>query len=202
MARSAEGGVDGSDRETGALRRRARDRSPSSSPISTISAASLYDNHYAAGLGLGDVDAVPVDEADRLAFRRDAQRRGHLMAGPHQPSRNRPRPVRPRQRHRADDPGGGAHALPDDGQGRQAAPVRGRQPDPDLHQPDRARASTASSISRSSAIARSTRTAGSPPRAATIPGHRPASASKMFNERFRQRQMGTVPCRRRLQRSP
>ena len=54
-------------------------------------------------LGARDGHAVPVDEADRFALRRHAQRTGHLLAGAHQGQGWHPDAVPSRHRHRADD---------------------------------------------------------------------------------------------------
>jgi hypothetical protein len=59
--------------------------------------------HYSDGqlplsgrLGARDGHAVPVDQADRLALRRHAQRPGHVLAGTHQGQGWHPDPVPPR----------------------------------------------------------------------------------------------------------
>ena len=86
-----------------------------------------YDNHYAVGLGLGDVDAVPVDEAGRLAFRRHAQRPGRLWPG-HISRQGR---AAIQFRHVIDVAPtileAAGIAVPDDGQRRRADADRGRQ---------------------------------------------------------------------------
>ena len=65
-------------------------------------------------LGARDGHAVPVDQADRLALRRHAQRHGHLLAGAHQGQGRTPHAVPSRHRHRADDPRGRRRASADD----------------------------------------------------------------------------------------
>ncbi len=59
------------------------------------------------GLGLGGRHSVPVDEAGRLALRRDAKPARRLVAPEDQGQGGPPDPVPPRDRRRAHDPRGG-----------------------------------------------------------------------------------------------
>ena len=103
-------------------------------------------------------------QADRLASRRHAHRHGGDLAQAHQGRRRHPPPVPPRHRHHTDDLRCGRHPAADDGERHRPAPVgRGEH---GLHlgqgRRRRARRRARPSISRSSAIARSTTTAGWP----------------------------------------
>ena len=117
-------------------------------------------------LVLGDHHAVPMDEADRLAFRRHARRLRGVLARPYRTARGGPAAIQPRERHRAHHLRGGRDQLPRCGQRREAIAAGRPQPGADLHRPGGARPATTSSISKSSATAPSTRMAGSPARAA------------------------------------
>ncbi len=59
------------------------------------------DNMYHAGWAWAGEHAVPLHQADRLAFRRHAQPDGRLLAGAHQAGQDAALAVPPRQRHRA-----------------------------------------------------------------------------------------------------
>ena len=119
---------------------------------------------HVGGLVLGLRHAVQVDQADRLALRRHPAGHGDVLARPHHRPGRRPQPVPPRHRHRADDPRGHRHRGAADG--RTASPrSRSRAsawPIPGLKGPRTCPRSARPSISRCSAIARSTMTAGSP----------------------------------------
>ena len=71
-------------------------------------------NHMAVPLGLGLRHAVLLDQAGRLAFRRHPPGHGDLLAQGDQGQGRHPQPVPPRDRHRADDPGSGAHQAAGD----------------------------------------------------------------------------------------
>ena len=66
-------------------------------------------NHYAFGWAHAHVHAVPVDQAGRLALRRNAQRHDRALAGEDHRQGRDPPPVAPRHRRRADDPRAGRH---------------------------------------------------------------------------------------------
>ena len=68
-----------------------------------------------------------MDEARAVAFRRDAQRHGRLLAGPHQ-GKGRPAHAVPScHRHRSDDLRGGGRQGADKGRWDRADPARGRE---------------------------------------------------------------------------
>ena len=83
--------------------------------------------HVSRRLGVGGRHAVPLHQADRLAFRRHAQPDGDLLAGAHQAGQDAALAVPPRQRHRADDLRDPRHQAAQ-GRGRlRAGPDRRRQ---------------------------------------------------------------------------
>ena len=79
------------------------------------------------GLGPRDGHPLPVDQASRVALRRDAERDVHELAESHQGPRGNPLPVPPCHRHRADDLGRCRRAGPSDPQRRDANAVGRRQ---------------------------------------------------------------------------
>ena len=96
--------------------------------------------HYAVGLGLGDGHALPVDQAGGLALGRHPQRHDRALAQGDQGQGRPPQPVQPRHRRRAHRAGGGGHPGADDGQRRDAEPLRGHQHAVQLQRRRRARA--------------------------------------------------------------
>ena len=78
---------------------------------------------HGGAVGLGVRHAVLVDQADRLALRRHAPGHGDLVAEGDQGQGRHPQPVPPRDRHRADDPGGGEDQA---AEGRSTASSRAR----------------------------------------------------------------------------
>ena len=77
-------------------------------------------NHYAVGWAHAMDTPVPVDEADRVALGRHAQRHDRPLARRHPGARRGAPPVPPRDRRRADRPRGGRPAGADGGARRDA----------------------------------------------------------------------------------
>ena len=117
-------------------------------------------------LGVGRQHALQGHEAAGLAPRRHAQPDGRALAGEDRARPDPAHPVPPLQRRRADDLRGGRHHPAARRQRRPAGPDRRRQLRLHLRRPDAPRAGCAPSTSRSWAAARSTTTAGWPPRSA------------------------------------
>ena len=86
--------------------------------------------HMAVRLDLGLRHALQVDQADRLLLRRHAAGHGDLLARAHHRQGRHPQPVPPRDRHRADDPGGDGHPRAGDGRRHRAEADRGRRASP------------------------------------------------------------------------
>ncbi len=82
---------------------------------------------HGSGLGMGVRHAVQMDQASRLALRRNAAGPGHFVARPHQGSGRNSHPVPPHHRHRAHDPGGHGHQGAGDGRRHPAEADRGRE---------------------------------------------------------------------------
>ena len=113
-------------------------------------------------LGLGDGHALQMGEAGALALRRHRAGRGHVLARAHHRPGRHPPAILPRHRHRADHPRrhrhlGARHASTASSRARSRAPA---WPTPGTRRTPTPRPGTPPSISRCSATARSTTTAG------------------------------------------
>ena len=82
---------------------------------------------HGGGLVLGVRHAVQVDQAGRLALRRNAPGPGDFVAGPDQGRRGHTTPVPPHYRHRSHDPGGGGNQGARIRRRHQAEADRGRE---------------------------------------------------------------------------
>ena len=158
---SAEGTLNGAFNEMANFNGMAAVETPEFlvSTMGELGTASSY-NHYSVGLGMGDEQPTPVDQAGRFTLGRHPQRHRRALA---ERDRGAGRPavaVHPRHRRGSDDPRGCGTARADHGQ-RCAAVARWRAPAwcTASTRPTRRNATT-SSTSRCSATAASTTRAG------------------------------------------
>ena len=118
--------------------------------------------HVSRRLGVGRRYAVPAHQADRLAFRRNTQPDGHLVA---QADQARPHPACPvpsRERHRADHLRGRRHQSAEGRRRLRAGPDRRHQPGLHVRRREGRGPARTPSTSTTTAAAPSTATAGSP----------------------------------------
>ena len=123
------------------------------------------DNQYHAGMGVGRQHPVQGHEAAGVAPRRHPQPDGGAMAGEDRARRHATRAVPPLQRHRADHLRHHRHhRRRESSTASQQDPIDGVSFAYTFDDPDGRRPAARPSTSRSWAAARSTTTAGSPPR--------------------------------------
>ena len=106
---SAEGTLNGTPSEVAAVQRRRAAGRRADEVLRRLGHRPDLQPHGGA-VGLGVRHAVQVDQADSVVLRRHAPGHGDLLAGAHQGQGRHPQPVPPRDRHRADDPGGHRHS--------------------------------------------------------------------------------------------